>query len=62
MYPPLCFVDVTSGIVPNDSKSLLQNSINEEDYNLITCHSEDIKFKFKIVEFVNSSPLLTAFR
>ena len=36
MFPPLCFVDVSSGIVPDDSKKILEDMLSSEDYNLIT--------------------------
>lgn len=60
MFPPLCFVDVTSGIVPDESKEIMKNNMESEEYNLISGDSVDMKFKFKIVELFNSSPLLTA--
>ena len=52
MFPPLCFVDITSGVVPDESKEQLQESMPEEDYDLITKSddSSDVHFKFKIVE------------
>ena len=52
MFPPLCFVDVSSGIVPDESKNTLKDSMNNEDYNLITSSDEDsdMHFKFKLVE------------
>ena len=52
MFPPLCFVDVSSGIVPDSSKELLQNNMSEEDYDLITDDnsSSELTFKFKLVE------------
>ena len=43
MFPPLCFVDVTSGIVPEESKELLQSNLSEEEYNLISEESTDVK-------------------
>lgn len=53
MFPPLCFVDVTSGIVPEESKENLQDNLGEEEYDIIsnTENSEIVNFKFKIVEF-----------
>ena len=53
MFPPLCFVDVTSGIVPEESKENLQDNLGEEEYDIIsnTEDSEIVNFKFKIVEF-----------
>lgn len=52
MFPPLCFVDVSSGVVPDSSKELLQNNMSEEDYDLITDdnNSSELTFKFKLVE------------
>ena len=52
MFPPLCFVDVSSGIVPNESKELLQENMSTEEYDLITnsSNNSDLNFKFKIVE------------
>lgn len=52
MFPPLCFVDVSSGIVPNESKELLQENMSTEEYDLLTnsSNNSDLNFKFKIVE------------
>lgn len=30
MFPPLCFVDVSSGIVPDSSKKILENNLDSE--------------------------------
>ena len=55
MFPPLCFVDVSSGVVPDDSKGLLKETLNEEEYALITPeHSSDITIKFKLIEFIEN--------
>ena len=66
MFPPLCFVDVTSGIVPEDSKSLMQNNLTDEEYSIISDnHSPDIQIKFGLIEmfnnFKNSSNLIFFF-
>lgn len=50
MFPPLCFVDVTSGVVPNESKEIIRENLSEEEYNLLSEDSNDMNFKFKIVE------------
>ena len=50
MFPPLCFVDVTSGVVPEDSKETLKENLSSEEYDLISENSDNINFKFKIVE------------
>ena len=52
MFPPLCFVDVTSGIVPDESKEVIKENLNEEEYDLVSNkESSDIKFKFSLIEF-----------
>ena len=50
MFPPLCFVDVTSGIVPQESKKIIKENLSEEEYELISENSNNISFKFKIIE------------
>lgn len=66
MFPPLCFVDVTSGIVPDDSKELLKENLSQEEYDLICngnsedLNNTDITFKFKIVELLNNTKLMLA--
>lgn len=50
MFPPLCFVDVNSGVVPDESKENLEENLSEEEYNLISNDSDITNFKFKIVE------------
>lgn len=52
MFPPLCFVDVSTGIVPDDSKKEMQESLNDEEYDLISkTDDSEIHFKFKLIEF-----------
>lgn len=62
MFPPLCFVDMTSGIVPDESKETLESSLSsEEEYILINDNkSNDIQFKFKLVEFFQNVKIKTA--
>ena len=50
MFPPLCFVDVTSGIVPEESKQTIRDNLSEEEYKLLSENSGNMNFKFKIVE------------
>ncbi len=58
MFPPLCFVDVSSGIVPESSKQEIKENLGDEEYNLIskTDHAE-ISFKFKLIEFFQNLKL-----
>ncbi len=50
MFPPLCFVDVTSGIVPEESKQIIKENLSDEEYDLLSENNNEISFKFKIVE------------
>lgn len=50
MFPPLCFVDITTGVVPEDSKETLQENLDTEEYAIISEDSGIMKFKFKIIE------------
>ena len=52
MFPPLCFVDTTSGIVPENSKKLIQDNLSQEEYNLISKDTSSVKVKFKIIELL----------
>ena len=54
MFPPLCFVDITAGIVPEDSKNVLESNLDDEEYNLISTNSAEMEVKFKIVELFNN--------
>lgn len=62
MFPPLCFVDMTSGVVPEESKKALEGSLStEEEYILINDdRSSDIQFKFKLVELFQNVKIKTA--
>ena len=53
MFPPLCFVDVTSGVVPEESKENLQENLGDEEYDIISENKDDgiLSIKFKIIEF-----------
>ena len=52
MFPSLCFVDISNGIVPEESKEDLQNVLSDEEYSIISDKSNyGIKFKFKLLEF-----------
>ena len=47
LYPPLCFVDASTGIVPDSSKERLHESLTDKEYNSI------IKYRFKYLTFLN---------
>ena len=61
MFPSLCFVDISSGIVPEESKEDLQNVLSDEEYAIISDNSNSgIKFKFKLLEFFGKSNLIVS--
>lgn len=60
MFPSLCFVDVTNGVVPEDSKENLQENMNDEDYNLVSSDNFEFKLKFKIVELFENAKIIMA--
>ena len=61
MFPPLCFVDISSGIVPEESKEVLENNLSEEEFALVPEDSDgQIQFKFKLLEFFNQNGFITA--
>ena len=60
LFPPLCFVNSSTGVVPDDSKNTLKENINSKSYEIISegnnsnDNTSDIKIKFKIIEFFNN--------
>lgn len=61
MFPPLCFIDISSGVVPEESKEELKNSLSNEEFALISDKTNSsIEFKFKILELFNKADFSTA--
>lgn len=61
MFPPLCFVDVNSGIVPEESKKDLQATLSDEEYALVSNPDNPcIQFKFKLLELFTNNGIITA--
>lgn len=64
MFPPLCFVDIDSPVISNESKDKLEDNLTDEDYALISDNSKqdnfDIQIKFKLLEFFTNNGLITA--
>ena len=61
MFPSLCFIDVSSGIVDDEGKKSLENNLEEESYNLVSENDEiDFDIKFKIIEFFAQKDFFTA--
>ena len=61
MFPPLCFVDTTTGIVPDSSKEELQENLSDENYMIVSeSDNSGVAFKFKIVELFEKAGIVTA--
>lgn len=55
LYPPLCFVDVSYGYVPDDSKQMLENVLDEKCYKTVTgggCAEGKVEVRFKIWDII----------
>ena len=58
MFPSLCFIDISSGVVDDEAKENLEENLEDESYALISNHKKtDIKFKFKLIEFFAENDL-----
>lgn len=53
LFPPLCFVDISSGVIDEDAKNNLKNNLSEEEFAIITNTDTSIKLKFKIIEILS---------
>lgn len=60
MFPSLCFIDVSSGIVDDKAKENLKDNLDDESYSIISNHNSEVKFKFKLIEFFAQKGLFTA--
>lgn len=52
LYPPLCFVDTTYGILPDEGKEKLSKALSEEEYKCVT-DSNNTQYRFKYLKFLN---------
>ena len=62
MFPSLCFIDISSGIVDKSGKENLEENVEDESFKIISQseNNSSIKFKFKIIEFFAQTGLFTA--
>lgn len=64
LFPPLCFVDVTHGTVPDMIKEDLQKVLTDEEYSIVTSTDSErdipVRIKFKIVELFQDSKIRLA--
>lgn len=52
MYPPLCFIDATHGVLPASSKQQLQDTLEPDSYKAILNNGEPA-IRFKYLTFLN---------
>lgn len=60
MFPTLCFVDVSSGALDEDSKDVLESNLNDEEFELVSSDNYVVSLKFKIVEFFENMKISLA--
>ena len=64
MFPPLCFIDVAHGVVPESTMKQLKESLTEEEYKLLlSSRTEEelpVKLRFRILELAKSMNLKIA--
>ena len=48
LFPPLCFVDISSGVISSEGKNYLKENLSEEEFSIVIGDSNNIKLKFKI--------------
>lgn len=70
LFPPLCFVDATHGVVDDKGKEELKNVLNEDEYNAIVMNKDEnvkVKVRFKLLDWIEdkedlaSDPFLAIF-
>ena len=58
LFPPLCFIDISSGIISEEGEEYLKENLSSEELSVVTEDSKDVKLKFKIIEFLNNKNIL----
>ena len=49
LYPPMCFIDITYGVVPDSSKELLMEKLSPADYQALTLKNRrDLKVQYRL--------------
>lgn len=58
LFPPICFIDISSGIISEESEEYLKENLSSEEFSIVTEDSKEVKLKFKIIEFLNHKNIL----
>ncbi|WP_333645566.1 stage II sporulation protein R [Lacrimispora sp.] len=59
LYPPLCFVDSSYAVVPDESKEILRESVGESDYQKLSREKVKINLRFKTAELFSKKSSAT---
>lgn len=52
LYPPLCFVDISHGVVDKEGEHMLENTLTTEEYSAVK-GDYPVKYRFKYLKFLN---------
>ena len=58
MFPSLCFIDISSGVVSSEGKENLEKNLDSESYEIIS--ESKVSPEFKLLEVFSQSGLFTA--
>lgn len=58
LFPPLCFVDISTGVIDEKSEEYLRENLTNEEFTVISSNADEIKLKFKIIEVLNQKNIL----
>lgn len=52
LYPPLCFIDISHGVVDEGAETKLKETLTTEEFNAVS-DGEDVVYRFKYLKFLN---------
>ena len=52
LYPPLCFIDISHGVVDEQSEDLLKETLTTEEFNAVSENAQ-VVYRFKYLKFLN---------
>lgn len=58
LFPPLCFTDISSGVIDEESEEDLKENISEEEFSILSSSNGVYKIKFRLIEFLNEKNIL----
>ncbi len=53
LFPPLCFVSISSGVIDEEGEEYLRENLSEEEFSIVSNSSSEVEFKFKLIELIN---------